>query len=152
MTSGLGHSPAPAARPLLLHEPRAHGIETHCGSALTLHLKRFRSIGRRVHKLDAHVPFPATLDLSPFACAAGEPVKHFSELCGRAGASRASRLQLYGVVEHQGTFEGGHYVAFVRLGGAWYRMNDSVVKRVDEADVFKAQAFLLFYERTEDGA
>jgi hypothetical protein len=29
-------------------------------------LKRFRTMGRRVHKLDAHVPFPASLDLSPF--------------------------------------------------------------------------------------
>ena len=117
--------------------------------ALTLHLKRFRTVGRRVHKLDAHVPFGATLDLSPFACSTGEPVTHYSEWKGSAGGARASRLRLYGVVEHQGTFEGGHYVAFVRLGGSWYQMNDSVVTRVEEADVFKAQAFLLFYERMD---
>ena len=115
--------------------------------ALTLHLKRFRTVGRRVHKLDVHVPFGAYLDLSPFACSMGDSVEHFSEWRGSAGVARASRLRLYGVVEHQGTFEGGHYVAFVRLGGSWYQMNDSVVIQVEEEAVFKAQAFLLFYER-----
>ena len=44
-------------------------------------------------------------------------------------------------------FDSGHYVALVRLGHAWYRMDDSVVTQVGEADVFKANAFLLFYER-----
>ena len=45
-----------------------------------------------------------------------------------------------------GTFEGGHYVAFVRHHDRWYRANDSVVKEVDEAVVLRAQAFMLFYE------
>ena len=53
-----------------------------------------------------------------------------------------------GVVEHQGSFEGGgHYIAFVRLGRSWYCMNDSVVTQVDQETVLKAQAFMLFYER-----
>ena len=52
-----------------------------------------------------------------------------------------------GVIEHQGTFEGGHYVAFVRNGGQWYRMNDSVVQKVEAELVLQAQAFMLFYER-----
>ena len=45
---------------------------------------------------------------------------------------------------------GGHYVAFLRLDGGWFRMSDSRVTQVDEAAVLKAQAFLLFYER-QDG-
>jgi hypothetical protein len=128
--------------------------------ALTLHLKRFRSMGRRVSKLDTHVPFPPVLDLAPFACAAAEPVKHFSEwgdaggdAAAGGGAAGEGSLRLYGVVEHQGSYEGGHYVAFVRLGGEWYRMSDSLVRKVEEAEVYRAQAFMLFYERgIEDGA
>ena len=44
---------------------------------------------------------------------------------------------------------GGHYVAFLRLDGGWFRMSDSRVTQVDEAAVLKAQAFLLFYERLD---
>ena len=114
--------------------------------ALTLHLKRFRFIGRRVTKLDAHVPFESTLDLSPFSCNATPPVAHFKDW--RSGVLATEEpLSLYGVVEHLGTFDSGHYIAFVRLGERRFRMNDSVVREVDEAVVYKAQAFLLFYER-----
>ena len=64
------------------------------------------------------------------------------------GSLGGGRYRLYGVVEHQGSFKGGHYVAFVRSsGGAWHRMSDSTVTRVDEATALRAQAFLLFYER-----
>eukprot|EP00966_Prymnesium_polylepis_P126281 2920446-Prymnesium_polylepis.1 len=66
--------------------------------ALTLHLKRFRTMGRKVHKLDAHVPFPATLDLAPFVCAAGAPPRLFAELeaGGGAAAADAAQMELYG--------------------------------------------------------
>ena len=33
---------------------------------------------------------------------------------------------------------GGHYVAFLRLDGGWFRMSDSWVTLVDEAAVLKA--------------
>ena len=116
---------------------------------LTLHLKRFRTTGRKVHKLYEHVPFPLVLDFSPFACQPGEPVKHYTQLSdGVARPPSAAHLSLYAVVEHQGTFVGGHYVAFVTIGGAWYRMNDSVVTLVSEATVLEAKAFMLFYQQT----
>ena len=38
-------------------------------------------------------------------------------------------------------------VAFVKLGDAWFAMNDSVVRRVDEEQVLHAEAFMLFYRR-----
>ena len=114
---------------------------------LTLHLKRFRSMGRRVHKLDDPVPFPALLDLSAFTCEPGEPVSHFSKLGGAAALQKSAPMRLYGVVEHQGNFSGGHYIAYVRIGDCWYRMNDSIVTCVREEEVLAKQAFLLFYER-----
>jgi len=115
-------------------------------AALTLHLKRFRWMGRKVQKLDAHVPFPPSLDLAPYACLAGAPVKHVSQLPRAAAAAVSqSALRLYAVVEHQGSFEGGHYIAFVKLGGEWFRMSDNHVTKVEESVVLEAQAFLLFY-------
>ena len=50
------------------------------------------------------------------------------------------------MVEHQGTFEGGHYVAYVNITGAWYRMSYSVITHVSEGAVLEARAFMLFYE------
>ena len=38
-------------------------------------------------------------------------------------------------------------VAFVKLGDAWFAMNDSVVRRVDEEQVLHAEAFMLFYRK-----
>jgi ubiquitin carboxyl-terminal hydrolase 16/45 len=117
-------------------------------NALTLHLKRFRSSGQFVHKLDAHVPFPTTLDLAPFTTSSGRSqATHYTQL-QPAPADGSSCYRLYGVVEHQGSFKGGHYVAFVKASpsGVWHRMSDSTVSRVDEETALKAQAFLLFYE------
>jgi len=122
--------------------------------ALTLHLKRFRWVGSKVHKVDAFVRFPLLLDLSPYACA-DAPVAHFTAWEDHGGAPSAEAapaqvpllMELYGVVQHEGSFEGGHYVAFVKLGDAWFRMNDSVVICVDEAQVLHAEAFMLFYRK-----
>ena len=119
-------------------------------AVLTLHLKRFRQLGggRRTHKLDMHVPFPIELELSPFA-ASGPKLEatHFTQLPPPASDGTA-RYRLYGLVEHHGSFDGGHYVAFVRTDdGTWHKFDDSVVTPVDEPTVKAAQAFLLFYER-----
>ena len=188
----------------------------HTPRALTLHLKRFRWMGRKVYKLDEHVPFPASLDIADFACTAAQAHRPLAAAAtataaAAAAASAAAKaaaasaaeeaaavgvgagasapgvmlqtarklLRLYGVVEHRGSFEGarprpyaptrnlvtvaltlaltptltvalgGHYVAFLRLDGGWFRMSDSRVTQVDEAAVLKAQAFLLFYERLD---
>ena len=58
-------------------------------------------------------------------------------------------MRLYGVIEHEGSFDGGHYISYVRLqgGSQWYRMSDSIVKEVSEEVVLSKQAFMLFYER-----
>ena len=108
-----------------------------------------------MHKLDAHVPFPLELDFAPFSCAA-PPAEHISQMpaapaapataalaalapsegapaaaaaaAAAEGGEMAAPLELYGVVEHQGSFEGGHYMCFARLGGGWYKFNDSKVR------------------------
>ena len=100
-----------------------------------------------MHKLDEHVAFPSILDLTPFVTPA-EPAEHYTQLrAATSGAAPAAQLRLYALIEHQGTFAGGHYIAYVRLGTSWFRMSDSVVVPVDEEAVLQKQAFLLFYER-----
>jgi len=86
----------------------------------------------------------------------GEPAKHVKQLGGRGAGGKAggadtrggtSTMRLYGLIEHEGSFAGGHYVAYVRLGTSWYRMSDSQVSEVREDELRTKQAFMLFYER-----
>ena len=91
-------SGAPPAKP---KQPGVKWLQVRrLPKVVTLHLKRFRTSGQHVHKLDEHVPFPLVLDFSPFACAPGEPVKHFSNLADGFSQPEA-QLKLYAVVEHQ---------------------------------------------------
>ncbi|XP_057341443.1 ubiquitin carboxyl-terminal hydrolase 45 isoform X2 [Microplitis mediator] len=66
---------------------------------LILHLKRFQSQRfNRYQKADKHISFPMLLDLAP-VCKNNTKQKLYS---------------LYGLVEHSGTINGGHYVAYVK--------------------------------------
>jgi len=121
---------------------------------LTLHLKRFRTLaGRPSAKLDDHVPFPLTLDLAAYAPDDGRrhhpPLTHFSQLPLPRPSDGSCSYRLYGVVEHVGSFKGGHYVAYVRSDehDCWHCFSDSRVTRVAESAVLASPAFLLFYER-----
>jgi hypothetical protein len=53
---------------------------------------------------------------------------------------------LFAVVCHRGTFQGGHYVSYVRANdGKWYLCDDAYVQRVSEEVVRTSQAYMLFY-------
>lgn len=54
---------------------------------------------------------------------------------------------LCSVIVHQGGSLGGHYVAYVRnKEGNWYYCSDTTVKSCTEADVLRAQAYMLYYQ------
>lgn len=128
---------------------------------LTLHLKRFEQRGYRMEKVAKHVKFPMVLDISYF-CGKGCELSVYDE--GDTGV----RYGLYGVVVHQGKISSGHYIAYVKTNAAaelnevggkvlssgsssskstWWQVSDTSVSRASEAQVLKAQAYLLFYER-----
>ena len=120
-------------------------------------LKRFSAAGRNVKKVDTHVAFPMHLNvIEQPSEGAKQPPKAWEQLDPRA--ARPVRYELFGAVEHQGTYRDGHYTAFVRGGGSavdnpegappvWNHFSDSKVTAVNEVAVQKAQAFLLFYSR-----
>ncbi|XP_077976954.1 ubiquitin carboxyl-terminal hydrolase 16-like [Glandiceps talaboti] len=78
----------------------------HPPPILTLHLKRFQQAGYSLRKVNRHVDFPLTLDLAPFC----------SENCKDVADGKNRILySLYGVVEHSGGLQGGHYTAYVKV-------------------------------------
>ena len=109
---------------------------------LTLHLKRFEWYeGGYAHKIQAHVVFGEQLNL---AAVLRSPDSEEGSEQLRAGCC----YRLMGIVEHKGSMDGGHYVAYVRNGeGSWYYVSDESVSRCGWEQVAKADAFLLFYAR-----
>ncbi len=75
-------------------------------AVLTIHLKRFQNHGYRIEKSNKHVEFPLELDLS----------KHVSQMCVNSGRPNKPIYSLYGIVEHSGKLNSGHYTAYVKLG------------------------------------
>jgi hypothetical protein len=57
---------------------------------------------------------------------------------------------LYAVVCHRGSFQGGHYVAYVRAADRrWYLCDDAWVTASDEEAVRNCQAYMLFYAQKQ---
>ncbi|KAH9525374.1 hypothetical protein Btru_001205 [Bulinus truncatus] len=75
-------------------------------AVLTLHLKRFEQTGLTSRKVNHHVDFPLVLDLAPYC----------SSLCLGVKEGQTKVLySLYGVVEHSGRLNGGHYTAYIKV-------------------------------------
>lgn len=104
---------------------------------LVLQMKRFRHESYFSSKIGTHVIFPTDcLDLTPYLHdAASESTR------------QETRYYLTGLISHRGTFGGGHYVAYCRHSttGQWLELDDSIVSLVNEEDVAKVQAYILFY-------
>jgi uncharacterized UBP type Zn finger protein len=52
---------------------------------------------------------------------------------------------LSAVIVHKGDISSGHYINYAREGRNWFLFDDSKVVLVDEAEVLKAEAYLLLY-------
>ncbi|XP_030362319.1 ubiquitin carboxyl-terminal hydrolase 43 [Strigops habroptila] len=124
---------------------------------LIIHLKRFRQVAERRHKLTTLVRFPLRgLDMAPHVAQRGQAG---GKLLGRwawqgpphlrPSCPRDSLYDLYAVCNHHGSLQGGHYTAYCcnALDGQWYSYDDSRVEGVPEAKVSTRSAYILFYQR-----
>ncbi|OMO77304.1 Peptidase C19, ubiquitin carboxyl-terminal hydrolase 2 [Corchorus capsularis] len=104
----------------------------------TFHLKRFKTEGVYVEKIDKHVEFPLELDLEPYT------------ICDQRSDDEL-KYRLYAVVKHSGCRPtSGHYVCFIRSSpDTWHRLNDSRVTEVKEEAVLSQEAYILFYARQD---
>ena len=58
---------------------------------------------------------------------------------------------LYGISNHFGSLNGGHYTAYGKnIDGKWYNFNDSSVSSSSGKSVVTDAAYLLFYRRRDD--
>ncbi|XVE65301.1 hypothetical protein DITRI_Ditri07aG0169800 [Diplodiscus trichospermus] len=105
-------------------------------SIATFHLKRFKTAGTFVEKIDKHVVFPLELDLLPYTVVTERSKEEF-------------KYQLYAVVKHSGLGPtSGHYVCYIRSSpNTWHELNDSRVTSVAEEAVLSQEAYILLYAK-----
>ena len=103
-------------------------------SILVCHLKRFAfdKYGN-LSRINKNVEFPQELLIG--------------DCMSKVNKSTPPPYDLVGVLVHEGlSCDAGHYLAYVKAGGDWYKANDSVVQKVELDLVLKQQAYVLLYE------
>ncbi|XP_041838100.1 ubiquitin carboxyl-terminal hydrolase 8 isoform X2 [Melanotaenia boesemani] len=100
---------------------------------LLVHLKRFSYEGRWKQKLQTSVDFPLdNLDLAQYVIGPKQSMKRYS---------------LYGVSNHYGGLDGGHYTAYCKNADKqrWYKFDDHEVSEISTSSVKSSAAYILFY-------
>lgn len=92
---------------------------------LVIHLNRWNYNGK---KLDTMIDSDLTIDLSNLII--GE---------------NTYKYKLYGICNHVGNSNGGHYTSNIRRGEAWYNFNDTTIRRINTQDIVSKNAYCFFY-------
>ncbi|KAF5832245.1 hypothetical protein DUNSADRAFT_11945 [Dunaliella salina] len=99
-----------------------------------------------------HQEEQASAAAAPAGAAARRRVPHGKGAGDVAGSTahgqeppQGAGYQLSTVICHKGDITGGHYVAYVRNMGAWFRCDDAWVTMVTEEEVAQCQAYMLFF-------
>ncbi len=99
---------------------------------LIIHLKRFKVRCKRSRmKISKLVKFPPALPLATV----------------ESGVQ--TRYNLYGIINHVGEIERGHYTAYCKEEAGWMQFDDNKVTVLDPTMLETANAYVLFYERVE---
>lgn len=106
---------------------------------IIIKLKRYTQIGTSLYKVNKMIEYPSMLKLSKYLCS------------GEEGS-----YELYGVINHIGSMNGGHYYSFIRdyalsngngrFSNGWMVCNDTQVSHISENDALNSKnAYMLFY-------
>lgn len=116
----------------------------HHPPILTFHLKRFKQTKTGFTKDNTRVYYPTNLNLECFTHPSSKTIND-------------CKYELYGVVEHGGGLDSGHYTCYVKsliIGkegekkrDQWYYISDNSVNKVEEKDALSSDAYILFYEK-----
>lgn len=116
-------------------------------------LQRFETSKSTSTKLETKIAFPTSLDLYPYTTRARSSSKDSANGTKDSKATVGNgaippptcMYELASVIVHKGKIDSGHYVSYARKGGDWFLFDDSKVVLASEADVLRAEAYLLVY-------
>jgi ubiquitin C-terminal hydrolase len=104
---------------------------------IIIKLKRYTQIGNSVYKVNKYIEYPQNLKLTKYLCS------------GNGGL-----YELYGVINHVGLMNSGHYYSFIRdyssvdgkFSQGWMQCNDTQVLHISEKVAnYSKNAYMLFY-------
>ena len=100
---------------------------------LILSLQRINERTKR--KNNCVVQFPEELNIR----------KYIDKECGHGNEDE---YELYGIGNHSGTINFGHYFAYIKLNDkTWYEFNDSMVSKIGRINTSSDRAYTLFYKK-----
>ena len=103
---------------------------THIPTILIVHLKRL-ILGKKIQN---HTPFDTALEMEPYMA---------------LGHASSQKMDLIGIISHQGTKEHGHYVAITKKGNERTSCNDAITTQITLTHLHQLQAYVLIYKKTE---
>jgi hypothetical protein len=109
---------------------------------LIIQLKRFKNMGGQYRKQSTTVEFPLhNLDMAPYL----QDTRFMQSI----GAS--TKYNLTGIINHYGSLTYGHYISVVKnpFSGKWYQYDDQNRKELNESQITKENAYILFYQRKD---
>lgn len=106
---------------------------------IIIKLKRYTQMGSSLYKVNKFIEYPSMLKLSKYLCSGEE-----------------GEYELYGVINHIGLLNSGHYYSFIRdyslvngngnFSNGWMLCNDTQVSHISEKEALKStNAYMLFY-------
>ena len=97
---------------------------------LIVHLKRFKN---NINKINQFVDIPLdNLDLRKYCIGYDKNDSIYS---------------LYGVCNHIGNQDGGHYYSYCKFNDEWYKFDDINVLKIKDNKIITKNAYLLFFEK-----
>ncbi|WCJ30411.1 Ubiquitin carboxyl-terminal hydrolase 22 [Euphorbia peplus] len=116
---------------------------------LSLHIKRFEhsTIRKMSRKLDYHLQFPFSLDMSSYLSSSIVRSRFGNRIFAFESdeTDASAEFEIFAVITHSGMLESGHYVTYIRLRNQWYKCDDAWITEVDEAVVRASQCYMIFY-------
>jgi len=117
----------------------------------SFHLKRFEHSNRFHKKISSFIAFPEYLDMTPFMSHRRNINNNMSTSDRektRPITSTENMYSLFAVVNHVGTIEAGHYIAYIRQHrDHWFKCDDHLITKADIRDVLQSEGYLLFYHK-----
>lgn len=127
---------------------------TRLPNVLIIHLERFTfkgGINGKFVKNDSKINLPLKLSMKKYWPAVrDEQERQQLKKFPLRGQEGQWEYNLYGIVRHYGTLDGGHYISEVKKNGTWIRFDDDKVKVSDtmgKKPEMDGSAYILFYEK-----
>ena len=96
---------------------------------LSIHLKRWTYT---LHKNNKFIDIPINLDLKKFTIETNDDLTTY---------------QLFGIINHMGNINGGHYTSYIRRNNRWFLIDDTQVIEVEERNIIHSKNYCLFYRK-----